>query len=314
VQLEAGETYLLRVDYQRGGAPGAAGLQFGVRPPLPADMIERAVTAAAQADAAIVVIGTTGEWETEGNDRADMRLPGAQDELVRKVAAANANTAIVLNCGSPMSLDWLDDVPALLQVWFPGQEFGRALADVLFGSSDPSGRLPTTWPRRLEDTPAFTSSPGENGSVDYAEGIFVGYRWYDARKLEPRIPFGHGLSYTRFEYGALELQAEYAADETIEVVLDVTNVGERSGLEVVQLYVCDPESRLRRPEQELKAFAKIELAPGETTAVHFHLDARALAYWDPAVAGWVSEPGTFELRVGASSRDIRSKAAFELKS
>jgi beta-glucosidase len=220
---------------------------------------------------------------------------------------------VVTNAGSPIAMEWLDRVPALLHAWFPGQEFGNALADLLFGDVNPSGKLPTTFPVRLEDTPAFTNYPGENGQVVYGEGLFVGYRWYDTRDIEPRVPFGHGLSYTSFAYGELSVAPEVGLDEPIEVEIEIANRGERAGQEVVQLYVRDPVARLARPHKELKAFAKVNLDAGQSTRVSFTLERRALAYWDPSTAAWVAEPGEFELLAGASSRDIRSRARFVLK-
>ena len=318
VDLRAGEDYEIRFDFEPPKAPStpgiqAPGIQFGVIPPDPEDPMECAVAAAREADAAIIVVGTNSEWETEGSDRASMELPGRQSELIEKVCAANPNAVVVTNAGSPIAMEWLDRVPALLHAWFPGQEFGNALADLLFGDANPSGKLPTTFPVRLEDTPAFTNYPGENDRVVYGEGLFVGYRWYDTRDIEPRLPFGHGLSYTSFAYGELSVPAAVKAGEPIEVEIEVANRGDRAGQEVVQLYVRDPVARLARPDKELKAFAKVGLEPGESTRVRFSLEQRALAYWDPSVAAWVAEPGEFELLAGSSSRDIRSRARFVLK-
>jgi beta-glucosidase len=275
--------------------------------------MERAVRAAAGADVALVFIGTSGEWESEGFDRPDMELPGRQVELVEKVAAANPNTIVVLNTGSPISMLWLDKVAAVVEAWFPGQECGNAIADVLFGDVNPSGRLSQTWPVRLEDNPAYINYPGENGRVVYGEGLFVGYRYYEKKKIEPLFPFGHGLSYTTFEYGNLRLdKAEYALGEPITASVDVTNSGSRAGKEVIQLYVRDVESRLVRPQKELKAFAKVALKPGETETVTLTLDERALSFYDDAQAQWVAEAGEFEVLVGASSRDIRCTGVLTL--
>jgi len=313
VELRAGQDYQLRLDFEPPPESSLPGIQFGVTPPEPEDLMELAVAAAREADAVILVVGTNRDWETEGNDREDMALPGRQAELIAKVCAANATSVVVTNAGSPISMEWLDQAPALLHAWFPGQEFGNALADLLFGDANPSGKLPTTFPVRLQDTPAFTNYPGENGQVLYGEGIFVGYRWYDTRDIAPRLPFGHGLSYTSFGYGELTVEPETRGGEPIEASLEITNRGERAGQEVVQLYVRDPLSRLARPEKELKAFAKVGLEPGQSTRVSFVLDDRALAYWDPSTGGWVAEPGEFELLVGSSSRDIRSRASFVLR-
>jgi beta-glucosidase len=191
---------------------------------------------------------------------------------------------------------------------------GNALADVLFGDVNPSGKLPTTFPRRIEDNPAYLNYPGENGEVLYGEGLFVGYRYYDRKRVEPRFAFGHGLSYTRFSYGELRLDRErMAMDGELVASVEVTNSGERAGSEVVQLYLSDRECSLARPDQELKAFEKVALEPGETKTVRFTLARAALSFWDPAREGWVAEPGPFEIRVGSSSRDIRARARFVLE-
>jgi beta-glucosidase len=243
-----------------------------------------------------------------------MELPGRQAELIEGVAAANRNTAVVVNAGSPVSMDWIDRVPAVLDVWLPGQELGNALADVLFGKVNPSGKLPTTFPKRIEDNPAYLNYPGENGEVLYGEGIFVGYRYYDRKRVEPRFAFGHGLSYTRFEYGEIRLDRDrIGPDEEVELSVEVSNVGERSGREVVQLYLCDLECSLARPEQELRAFEKVALDAGERKTIRFTLDRRALSFYDPEREGWIAEPGDFEVRIGSSSRDIRSRVRFVLE-
>jgi beta-glucosidase len=243
-----------------------------------------------------------------------MELPGRQAELIEKVSAANRRTIVVLNAGSPLRLeDWIGGVPAVLQAWYGGQEFGNALAELLFGDESPSGRLPTTFPKRIEDNPAYLNYPGEGGQVHYGEGIFVGYRYYDTKKIEPQFPFGHGLSYTAFDYGELRLErTEVIGDATVGASIEIRNVGERVSQEVVQLYARDLESKVARPMKELVAFAKIELAPGQSETIRFELCARDLAFWDPGQSNWVAEPGEFELLVGASSRDIRGRALLRL--
>jgi beta-glucosidase len=261
-----------------------------------------------------VVVGLDNEWETEGRDRDDLSLPGRQRELIERVAAANPRTVVVVNAGSQVEMPWLSQVPAVLQLWYPGQELGHALADVLFGDVDACGRLPTSFPKRLEDNPAFLNYPGENGAVHYGEGVFVGYRYYDTKRVEPLFPFGHGLSYARFEYGALSLTADaYGIGDPIEVSVDVTNTSDRAGREVVQLYLRDLASSLARPEKELVGFEKLTLGPGETRTARFTLDRRALSFYDPGRADWVAEAGEFELLAGSSSRDLRTRAAFVLK-
>jgi beta-glucosidase len=268
---------------------------------------------AARSDVAILFAGLNDEWESESFDRPDMSLPGGQAELIAAVAAANPNVIVVLNAGSPVAMPWLDEVPAVLLAWYLGQETGSAIADVLFGDVAPSGRLPTTFPRVLRDNPAYLNYPGENGHVLYGEGLFVGYRYYDKKRVEPLFPFGHGLSYTTFAYRSLALDAaEIGPGDEIHVTVDVENTGTRPGKEVVQIYVRDLESRLVRPEKELKAFAQVGLQPGEIRTVHLTLDRDALAYYDPARGGWIVEPGEFDVLAGRSAADICLSARFRL--
>jgi beta-glucosidase len=211
-----------------------------------------------------------------------------------------------------VALDWLDACQALLQLSFGGQEQGHALADVLFGDVNPSGRTPTTWPVKLEDTPAFLHYPGQGGRVEYGEGLLIGYRWYDTRGIDPLIPFGHGLSYTEFAYEDLTLPATAADDEDVGVSIRVRNVGQRTGQEVVQLYVRGLRSPFERPDKELRAFAKVELEPGEAKTIRFELAPRAFAEWDTDAHGWKTRPGEREILVGASSRDVRARATLRL--
>jgi beta-glucosidase len=313
VPLEAGKPVDVQVEYITDPDSRWRILRLGCMPPVPDDPIAAAVELAAQADVAIIIAGLTREWESEGFDRENMRLPGQQDELIARVAAANPNTVVVVNAGSPVEMAWANEAAAILQSWYGGQEAGNALADVLFGDVTPSGKLPTTFPMRLEDNPAFINYPGENGKVHYGEGIFVGYRYYDKKQIAPLFPFGHGLSYTAFAYDNLRLNGDaFNHEDEIVVSVDVTNTGQRAGQEVVQLYVRDEESRLVRPLQELKAFAKVALEAGETKTVALKLTGQSLAYYDPAVSDWVTEAGTFTVLVGGSSRDIRLTGQFEL--
>jgi beta-glucosidase len=300
--LSEGEPHTLEVEFVP--PRGLGGLEIGCRPPAPPDLMDRAVALARRCDAVVCVVGTDNDWETEGNDRESMALPPPQDELVRAVAAANPNTVVVVNAASPIEMPWAGDVPAIVQAWFPGEEWGNALADVLSGDVSPAGKLPTTIPVRLEDTPAFTNYPGERGQVRYGEGLFVGYRWYDARRIEPRFCFGHGLSYTTFELGRPTWDGD-------AVHIRVTNTGSMRGAETVQCYVHDADASVARPQQELKAFAKVWLDPGETGDLILGLDERAFAFWDIAAHAWTVEPGEFELRVGTSSRAIAHRLTIE---
>ncbi|HVO12055.1 MAG TPA: glycoside hydrolase family 3 C-terminal domain-containing protein [Vicinamibacteria bacterium] len=273
-----------------------------------------AVALAAKADAAVVVVGYSFRLEGEGHDRPSMDLPAGQDDLIKAVAAANRNTVVVVMAGAPVTLTgWLGQVRAVLYAWYGGQEAGHAVGDVLFGGATPSGKLPITFPARLEDSTAWGHYPGENLHVRYAEGIYVGYRGFDKRRLEPLFPFGFGRSYTTFEYGELRVdKPTVRSGETVGVTLQVRNRGARAGAEVVQLYLKDVESSLDRPEKELKGFQRLELAPGEARAVRFTLDKAAMSFFHPGRKAWVAEPGAFEVLVGASSRDIRLRGGFTL--
>ena len=313
IELEGGRSYPIRIEYYWQGDPRWRSVKLGHLPPPSKDPIADAVKLAKKVDVVVLVASLNSEWESEGFDRVDMRLPGLQDELIKRVVKSNKNTIVVVNAGSAVEMPWIEKVPAALQLWYDGQEQGNALADVLFGDVNPSGKLPTTFPVRLEDNPAYINYPGENGKVRYGEGIFVGYRYYDKKKLAPLFPFGHGLSYTDFRYSNLRLSDNQTAPEDgMDVRLEVTNKGKRAGKEIIQLYVRDVKSSLARPEKELKAFAKIELAPRETKTVHFHLDREAFWFFDPAENGWVVEPGEMELLIGASSQDIRLRETFTL--
>ena len=282
------------------------------------DMAERAIRAASQADVVIYVGGLNhrAHFDAEGTDRKDMKLPYGQDELLQKLVDTNPRTVVVLLGGGPMELgSWLSKVPAVLQAWYPGMEGGNALAAVLFGDVNPSGRLSCSFPKRLEDSPAHAMGnyPGKDGVVRYEEGLLVGYRWFDTKNIEPLFPFGYGLSYTSFEYSNLRLKP--AADEKSGVVIaefDVKNVGSRDGADVAQLYVQERKPRLPRPVKELKGFSKIFLKAGEQQTVAIPLDARAFAFYDPERKSFVAEAGTFNILVGRSSRDISLQQDFNL--
>jgi beta-glucosidase len=323
VDLEAGEEREFLAEFVSFEGFSAGALQVGYLPPLPDDAFERAVAAAAAADAAVVVVGLNADWETEGEDRADMGLPGGQGDLARAVIAANPRTVVLVNAGAPVDLSCAVDAPALAQIWYLGQETAGAVADVLTGAADASGRLPTTLGNRPEDWPSFFNYPGENGEVRYGEELFMGYRGFDARGTEPAFCFGHGLSTTTFDWGTPSVSAS-AVDVAdlvedgpttgrgVDVTLTVTNTGDRAGADVVQVYVRDAASTLRRPDQELKGFAKVFLDPGASGTVTLTLPRRAFAAWDPVAAAWVVEPGTFEVRVARSSRDVAATLAVEV--
>ncbi len=312
VDLVAGRAYDLRVEYYQNGGLAVASLDWI----LPgAARFTEAVQAAKQSDVAVVCVSTEGT-EGEGQDRPSMALPGDQDALIQAVAAANKKTIVVLNNGTPVTMTaWLGRVPGLVETWFPGQEGGHALAAVLFGDVNPSGKLPDTLAARREDYPDFGHFPGTQGHVDYAEGIYVGYRHFDKAKITPLFPFGYGLSYTTFRYGPMTLdRATLAPDGTVTASLAVTNTGRRAGAEVVELYVHDPNPKIDKPVRELKNFAKIELAPGETKTVRLQIAPRALAYCDVPGRQWKADAGDYDLQIGASSRDIRQAARVRLAS
>lgn len=282
-------------------------------PEARARLLKEAAEAAAASDVAVVVVGRSNKLESEGFDVKTMDLPAGQDELIQTVEKANPRTIVVLNTGDPVTMTkWIDSTPALVEMWFGGQEAGHALAAVLFGQANPSGKLPVTFPKRFEDSPAFSNYPGENLHVNYAEGIYVGYRYFDTKKIEPLFPFGFGLSYTTFDYSGLAVKPAKGTTPA-EISLKVKNTGSRAGAEVVQLYVHDGHSKIDRPEHELKGFRRVELKAGEEKLVKFSLTTSDLSYWSPEKKGWVAEPGTFEVQVGSSSRDIKLKAPLELK-
>ena len=315
-ELKAGQPYDLRMDFVRDETQEIVYYKLGLGLTFAPDAdprLERAVELARRSEVALVFVGYPDAYESEGTDRPDIKLMGQQDALIAAVAAANPKTVVVLNVGAPVSMPWLDKVAAVVEAYYPGLENGNAVTRVLLGEVNPSGKLPVTFPQRLEDSPAFinASYPGCR-EVNYGEGLFVGYRYYDKKELAPLFPFGHGLSYTTFAYSDLKVAKKVKAGEKVEVSLQVKNTGKRAGKEVVQLYVADPESALPRPPKELKGFAKVELQPGESKTVSFALDERSLAYYDPYRKKWVAEPGEFEVLVGSSSRDIRVKSKFSL--
>lgn len=338
VELEIGVPVEIEVELTyRDTMFGAC--RVGFRPPDHADVLARAAAVATDADVAIVLVGTSSEWESESMDRRSFQLPSRQDELVRAVADANPRTVVIVNAGSAFDLPWVDDVAAVLQCWFGGQELGPALADVLTGAVEPGGRLATTIPLRLEHSPSWDSYPGENGEARYGEGLFMGYRGYEHRCLPTRYPFGYGLGYTTFSMGEVTPSSpSFSVGGTITVSVPLANTGERRGSEVVQLYVEPTSSRLARPLKELKAFAKVELDPGESKVVDLVLDDRSFAYWDPGQPdweaiqalipsmvgvtpdapqdrrepGWHIDPGTYRILVGRSSADIQATCTIEV--
>ena len=306
--------YAVRVEYSNEGAQMLAGIRVGIAAIVPEGEIAAAVAAACLAEAAVVCVGLNSDWESEGFDRASLDLPGRQVELIRAVAAVNPRTVVVINAGSPVHLcEWLDEVGAVLQVWYPGQEFGNGLADVLCGAVSPSGRLAMTLPAELSSAPGMPEYATGGAQVRYAEGVAVGHRGYDRLQRAPRFAFGHGLTYGQFAYSALNIaRSRVAVGEDLDVGLTLHNSGEIVAQEVVQLYVSALDSKYPRAPQELKAFAKVAVAPGETKAVRLRVRGAELAVYDVTRSAWVSEPGRYRLSIAASSRDERLSAVIEV--
>ena len=279
-------------------------------------LIDAAVKNARSADVALIYIALPESKESEGYDRADLDLTAQQVALIKAVSAVQPRTVVILNNGAPVVMgEWIDGTAAVLEAWMMGQAGGGAIADVLYGKVNPSGRLAETFPLRLVDTPAYINFPGGNGQVRYGEGIFIGYRYYDAKEAPVQFPFGYGLSYTTFAYNNLKASpASFKDVDGLTLSVDVTNTGKVAGKEVVQVYVHDAKSGLVRPPKELKGFAKVELQPGETKTVTLALDFRAFAYYHPGYMQWITEDGEFDLLVGSSSADIRCTRTVTLQS
>ncbi|MEK5235654.1 glycoside hydrolase family 3 C-terminal domain-containing protein [Paenibacillus sp. FSL L8-0470] len=301
-------------------AGGSASFLYAQGYDLNSDEINSALLKEAQetaqgADAAVLFLGLPDSYESEGYDRSHLSLPESHKALIKAVAEVQDQMIVVLSNGSPVEMPWLNHTKAVLEGYLGGQAFGGAIADLLFGEVSPSGKLAETFPQKLSDNPSFLNFPGEGDTVEYKEGLFVGYRYYDKKEIEPLFPFGFGLSYTQFEYSGLKLDKSSIRDtDVVQVTLNVKNTGSRTGKEVVQLYVSDEESSVIRPLQELKGFQKLELQPGEQREVSFTLNKRAFAYYNVKLADWHVESGTFNIAVGSSSRDIRLSAPLTVTS
>ena len=324
VELAAGRGYPIRVDYvraipsrdeQAGAGGGGEGLAWeyvslGVRPPR--GSIAEAAELAASCDAAIVVIGSASISEGEGYDREDLDLPGDQNALVEAVLAANPRTVVVLSNGAPYVLPWIDHAPALIEAWMGGEAGPDAVARIILGEAEPSGRLPVTFPAAQEHSPAHRFYPG-GASVTYGEGLRVGYRHFDSGNEPPLFPFGFGLTYTRFKYADLQAPESVRVGESAPVSFSLRNVGERTGKETAQLYIRPRGPSVERPVKELKGFCKVALEPLEQKFVRIDLDARAFAFYDPASGKWIAEPGAYDLLIGGSAADIELQATVRLE-
>lgn len=336
VDLVEGQQVEIEVEYDTRGAKLLSGFTLGCAPVVRRDLVAEAVAVAAESDIAIVVVGTNDDWETEGRDRDLWELPGEQPDLIRRVAAVNSRTIVVLNVGSPHSLDWIDEPAAVLSVGFAGQELGDAVVDMLTGDVEPSGRAPTTIGTRYEHFAAFTNYPGENSVVRYGESVYCGHRWHDSLGLEPAVPFGSGLGYTTFEIGEPSARATASPGDSVALTVGLANVGDRHGAEVVQVYIEPLDPVVQRPVRELKAFRKISLDSGERADLSFELPARAFAYYDPADAvwpqlsgngmvpagdgvlhrtepGWYVDAGRYRVWVGRSSRELAGSVIVQME-
>ena len=310
LELTRGKTYRLEIRYFQGGGNALARMEWFTRP----DVESKIARAAKAADVAVICVSTMG-GEREGQDRASYQLPGGQERLIRAAVEANPRTIVILNNGTPVAMnEWIDEVPAVIEAWLPGQEGGAALASILFGRVNPSGKLPDTLAVSRRDYPDTTNFPGENHQVEYEEGIYVGYRYFDKEGIRPLFPFGFGLSYTTFAFGDARLSAPaFDSDGEVWVSVRVANTGKTEGAEVVQLYVQDTSPKVDRPLRELKGFARVFLKPLEIKTVKIKLTPRDLAYYDVASKQWKADAGTYEILLGSSSRDIRETLPLKLK-
>ena len=279
------------------------------------ELINQAKEAARKADVAIVFAGLPDSYESEGYDRKHMRIPEGHRKLIEEVAEVNKNTVVVISNGSPIEMPWIDKVAGVLEAYLGGQASGGAIADLLFGVANPCGKLAETFPKRLEDNPSYLNFPGDSKKVEYREGIFVGYRYYEAKNMDVLFPFGYGLSYTTFEYTDISIDKDEMMDnEEVTVKVRVKNTGDMAGKEIVQLYVRDVESSVIRPVKELKGFEKVMLQPGEEKTVTFTLGKGAFAYYNEDIKDWYVEDGQFEILVGGSSQDTPLRATITVKS
>ncbi len=314
--LAAGAPTRLRVEFRPAAdGDGPLAVRLGVVPVAgDDDLLAAAETAAAAADAAVVVVGSAELTESEGFDRPTLALPGRQDELIARIAAVNPSTVVVVNAGMPVLMPWAGQVAAVLYAWLPGQEFGTALADVLFGDAEPGGRLPVTIPADETSAPVLHAKPDADSTLDYTEGLLIGYRAYDAADLAPAYPFGHGLGYTTWEYEALNCAPWLPEGGDLELSVRIRNTGTRPGKEVLQAYLAEPgePAKRGRPLRALAAFAVVRAEPGESAQVTLTIPARSFARYDESLASWITHGGEFTVQVGPSSRDLRLTAAVRL--
>ena len=306
--LEKDKSYQIEIQYKfEGNFPA---IYIGCQPPDKNDLLDEALNIAKEVDEVILLVGTNSDWETEGNDRVDFNLPGEQNTLIEKVLEINPNAIIVLNTGSPVDMPWVNKAKSILQSWYAGQEYGDALFEILTGLVNPSGKLPTTFPKRIKDTPAYSCYPGENLQMSYDEKLLIGYKWYDRKKIEPLFHFGHGLSYTNFEYSNLRISNSDKNNFTCS--FNIENVGDISGFEISQCYIsfmnCDEDE----PIKKLQGFDKTYINSGEIKKIEICLDSKSFSTWDIKNHQWEIKKGVFNILIGSSSNDIKLKDSINL--
>ena len=306
--LEKDKSYQIEIQYKfEGNFPA---IYIGCQPPDKIDLLDEALNIAKEVDEVILLVGTNSDWETEGNDRVDFNLPGEQNTLIEKVLEINPNAIIVLNTGSPVDMPWVNKAKSILQSWYAGQEYGDALFEILTGLVNPSGKLPTTFPKRIKDTPAYSCYPGENLQMSYDEKLLIGYKWYDRKKIEPLFHFGHGLSYTNFEYSNLRISNSDKNNFTCS--FNIENVGDISGFEISQCYIsfmnCDEDE----PIKKLQGFDKTYINSGEIKKIEICLDSKSFSTWDIKNHQWEIKKGVFKILIGSSSNDIKLKDSINL--
>ena len=308
VNLIEGTTYQLEIRYKfEGNFPA---IYIGCQAPDKVNLFDEALEVASAADQVILIVGTNSDWETEGNDRSDFNLPVNQNHLIEEVLRVNPNTLVVLNTGSPVKMPWADKAEAIMQTWFAGQEFGNALVEIITGEINPSGRLPTSFPKNIEDTPAFNSYPGKDLQMHYDEKLLVGYRWYDKKNIKTLFPFGHGLSYTNFEYSDLEVDVR--ATNMASCKFSVRNTGQVAGIETAQCYVSFKTIDDSEPEKTLQGFSKIALNPNDESSIEINLNSRNFSSWNVAKRSWEVRAGSYEILIGSSAENILLQTTINL--
>ena len=308
VDLDEGKTYQLEIRYKfEGNFPA---IYIGCQTPDKVNLFDEALEVAKAADQVVLIVGTNSDWETEGNDRSDFNLPANQNHLIEEVLQVNPNTLVVLNTGSPVKMPWADRAEAILQTWFAGQEFGNAMVDIITGAINPSGRLPTSFPKNIEDTPAFNSYPGKDLQMNYEEKLLVGYRWYDKKDIKTLFPFGHGLSYTQFEY--TDLEVEIQANNKVSCTFLIQNTGLIAGTETAQCYIGYKTDDHSEPKKTLQGFSKITLNQGDKSKVEINLNSRNFSSWNEAKQNWEVRPGSYEIFIGSSAENIILQSTISL--